>query len=159
MITGHGEKELVVQALRGGACDFIPKPIDRDYFVASLRRAMQARGRAGGLRKSSSPWSATSASWRRSSRSARNGCEQERRWRQPAGLDGGRQRQMQKIVEQIKQVADSPLTVLVEGETGTGKELVGPGDPPAERPTRAAVCCRRLRRDTGHADRVRALRV
>ncbi|PYQ06203.1 MAG: sigma-54-dependent Fis family transcriptional regulator, partial [Acidobacteria bacterium] len=29
-----------------------------------------------------------------------------------------------KIVEQIKQVADSPLTVLVEGETGTGKELV-----------------------------------
>src|SRR3989441_2417758 len=32
--------------------------------------------------------------------------------------------QMEKIVEQIKQVADSPLTVLVEGETGTGKELV-----------------------------------
>jgi len=31
---------------------------------------------------------------------------------------------MEKIVEQIKQVADSPLTVLVEGETGTGKELV-----------------------------------
>src|SRR5437870_7305648 len=32
--------------------------------------------------------------------------------------------QMEKIVEQIKQVPDSPLTVLVEGETGTGKELV-----------------------------------
>src|SRR5256885_1105387 len=32
--------------------------------------------------------------------------------------------QMEKIVQQIKQVADSPLTVLVEGETGTGKELV-----------------------------------
>ena len=31
---------------------------------------------------------------------------------------------MESVVEQIRQVADSPLTVLVEGETGTGKELV-----------------------------------
>ena len=41
IITGHGENELVVRALRGGACDFIQKPIDRDYVVASLRRAIQ----------------------------------------------------------------------------------------------------------------------
>src|SRR5713101_107716 len=33
-------------------------------------------------------------------------------------------RQMAKVVQQIKQVTDSPLTILVEGETGTGKELV-----------------------------------
>src|ERR687893_3230278 len=43
MITGHGETDLVVEALRGGACDFIRKPIDRDYFVASLRRALEMR--------------------------------------------------------------------------------------------------------------------
>src|SRR2546425_12811714 len=36
----------------------------------------------------------------------------------------GPSRQMQKVVQQIRQVADSPLTTLVEGETGTGKELV-----------------------------------
>jgi len=42
IITGHGENELVVRALRGGACDFIPKPIDRDYFVAALYRAIRA---------------------------------------------------------------------------------------------------------------------
>jgi signal transduction histidine kinase/FixJ family two-component response regulator len=41
LITGHGEHDLAVQALRGGAYDFIQKPIDRDYFVASLRRALQ----------------------------------------------------------------------------------------------------------------------
>ncbi|HEX3203251.1 MAG TPA: response regulator [Nitrospiraceae bacterium] len=41
LITGHGEHELAVQALRGGAYDFIQKPIDRDYFVASLGRAVQ----------------------------------------------------------------------------------------------------------------------
>src|SRR2546427_10868753 len=42
IITGHGERELVVHALRGGACDFIQKPIDRDYFVAALYRAIRA---------------------------------------------------------------------------------------------------------------------
>ena len=43
LITGHGQHDLVVQALRGGAYDFIPKPIDRDYFVASLKRAIETR--------------------------------------------------------------------------------------------------------------------
>ena len=41
LITGHGEHNLAVQALRGGAYDFIQKPIDRDYFVAALLRAIQ----------------------------------------------------------------------------------------------------------------------
>jgi len=43
LITGHGEHELAVQALRGGAYDFVQKPIDRDYFVASLERAIELR--------------------------------------------------------------------------------------------------------------------
>ena len=42
MITGHGEHVLAIQALRGGAYDFIQKPIDRDYVVAALHRAIQA---------------------------------------------------------------------------------------------------------------------
>ncbi len=41
LITGYGEHGLAIQALRGGAYDFIQKPIDRDYFVAALRRAIQ----------------------------------------------------------------------------------------------------------------------
>src|SRR5579883_1029061 len=43
LITGHGEHNLAIQALRGGAYDFIQKPIDRDYFVAALQRAVQTR--------------------------------------------------------------------------------------------------------------------
>ena len=43
LITGHGERDLAIQALRGGAYDFIQKPIDRDYFIASLHRAIQMR--------------------------------------------------------------------------------------------------------------------
>ena len=43
LITGHGEHDLAIQALRGGAYDFIQKPIDRDYLVAALQRAIQTR--------------------------------------------------------------------------------------------------------------------
>jgi signal transduction histidine kinase/FixJ family two-component response regulator len=43
LITGHGENDLAIQALRGGAYDFIQKPIDRNYFIASLGRAIQMR--------------------------------------------------------------------------------------------------------------------
>src|SRR5438552_4815650 len=96
MITGHGEHALAIGALRGGAYDFIQKPIDREYFVTSLRRAIEM-GELG-----------------------RRAKEQQLplRWLM------GPSRQMQKVVQQIKQVANSPLTILVEGETGTGKELV-----------------------------------
>src|SRR6266568_4870855 len=41
LITGHGERDLAIQALRGGAYDFIQKPIERDYLVAALQRAVQ----------------------------------------------------------------------------------------------------------------------
>jgi two-component system, sensor histidine kinase and response regulator len=41
LITGHGDHDLAVDALRAGAQDYVTKPIDRDYFVASLRRAIE----------------------------------------------------------------------------------------------------------------------
>jgi signal transduction histidine kinase len=40
LITGHGDHDLAVQALRAGAYDYVTKPIDREYFVTSLNRAM-----------------------------------------------------------------------------------------------------------------------
>src|SRR5882762_2756890 len=96
MITGHGEHALAIGALRGGAYDFIQKPIDRDYFVTSLRKAIEM----GEL------------------------CRRAKEQQLPLRWLMGPSRQMQKVVQQIKQVADSPLTILVEGETGTGKEIV-----------------------------------
>jgi DNA-binding NtrC family response regulator len=96
MITGHGEHALAIGALRGGAYDFIQKPIDRDYFVSSLRRAI-AMGELGRRVK-----------------------EQQL----PLKWLMGPSRQMETVVHQIKRVADSPLTIVIEGETGTGKELV-----------------------------------
>jgi len=125
MITGYGELDLVVQALRAGAYDFIRKPIDRDYFVASLRRAMEARalsrrvnGQQLGLEGHLNELETIVEERTRELRERNNVIESPLRFLM--GPNGP----MEKIVEQIKQVADSPLTVLVEGETGTGKELV-----------------------------------
>jgi signal transduction histidine kinase len=41
LITGHGEHDLAVRALRGGAHDYVQKPIDREYFVRSLHHAIE----------------------------------------------------------------------------------------------------------------------
>src|SRR5437879_6508494 len=125
LITGHGEHDLVVDALRGGAYDFIQKPIDRDYFVASLVRATQMRqlGRRAkeqqlALERHLNELEAIVEERTRDLRETSKVIDSPLRFlMNPNG-------QMEKVVRQIKQVADSPLTVLVEGETGTGKELV-----------------------------------
>jgi DNA-binding NtrC family response regulator len=124
MITGLSDTDLVVSALRGGACDFIRKPIDRDYFVASLRRAMQ-------MRELSRRAKEEQLALERHIGELENLVEdrthrlQEKRRVNPSLLTWmeGSTGQMSKVVQQIKQVASSPLTVLIEGETGTGKEL------------------------------------
>src|SRR6267143_3716089 len=125
LITGHGEHDLVVDALRGGAYDFIQKPIDRDYFVGSLVRATQMRqlGRRAkeqqlALERHLNELEAIVEERTRDLRETSKVIDSPLRFlMNPSG-------QMEKVVRQIKQVADSPLTVLVQGETGTGKELV-----------------------------------
>src|SRR5438067_2026392 len=125
MITGHCENDLVVHALRGGAYDFIQKPIDRDYFVASLYRAIQkrelnrtVRGEQLAVERHLNELEAVVEERTRRLRKTNKVTSNPSRWlMDPSG-------QMEKVVQQINQVADSPLTVLVEGETGTGKELV-----------------------------------
>ena len=124
MITGHGETDLVVSALRAGACDFIRKPIDRESFVASLRRAIrmrevsrQAKEEQLALERHISSLEATVEQRAKRLRGSTTVGESPLTWME--GSSG----QMLQVVKQIKQVASSPLTVLIEGETGTGKEL------------------------------------
>jgi two-component system nitrogen regulation response regulator GlnG len=125
MITGHAEQDLVVHALRGGAFDFIQKPIDRDYFVQSLVRAIQ-------MRELSRREKAQQVALERKINALESAVEERTRdLRQtnkvienPLRLLMSPSGKMEKVVQQIKQVADTPLTVLIDGESGTGKELV-----------------------------------
>src|SRR2546429_5500591 len=113
------------RSLRGGAYDFIQKPIDRDYFVASLSRAIETRASSRrckeqqlALERHLNDLEAIVEARTRELRQTNKVTASPFRWLMGPG---GR---MEEVVQQIKQVADSPLSVLVEGETGTGKELV-----------------------------------
>jgi signal transduction histidine kinase len=43
LMTGHGQHDLAVQAIRAGAFDFLEKPVDIEYLAAALRRAIRVR--------------------------------------------------------------------------------------------------------------------
>jgi len=125
MITGHGDHALAIDALRGGAYDFIQKPIDREYLVASLRRAIQTAGfRRNTKEQQLALKSHVNQLEQTVEERTRELWEAKRLIESPLRLLIGPSRQMEKVVQQIRQVADSPLSIIVEGETGTGKELV-----------------------------------
>lgn len=103
MITGHGDVSLAVEAMRAGAYDFIPKPFSPELLVEVVRRALEKRAltlEVAALR---------------------------RRLDQRDALTGklvGRSLGMAQVRRLVAEVADSPLDVLIRGETGTGKEMV-----------------------------------
>jgi two-component system response regulator AtoC len=102
VITAFGSLESAVAALRVGAFDFITKPFDVELLQLTLTRAVQH----GALR------------------------EEVKRLRQGAGATKsfehmiGSSPPIQKLKELIDRLADVDATLLIAGETGTGKELV-----------------------------------
>lgn len=103
MITGHGDVGLAVEAMRSGAYDFIPKPFSRDALVEVVRRALEKRALTLEVEKL------------RTSLASRAGLESQLIGNSP---------QMQRIRSLVAEIAESPVDVLVHGETGTGKEVV-----------------------------------
>ncbi|WP_068830574.1 sigma-54-dependent transcriptional regulator [Pseudomonas sp. BMS12] len=103
LITGHGDIGMAVGAMRDGAYDFMEKPFSPERLVDVVRRALEQRGLA------------REVSALRRQLAGRQALEQRIIGRSPA---------MQKLRELIANVADTGANVLIEGETGTGKELV-----------------------------------
>ena len=97
LMTGRGTIETVMAATRGGAFDYIAKPFDLDTMLDAVERAEAAL--AGGEEEAE----------------AEELPETEMIGVSPA---------MVAIYKEIVKVAPTDATVLIEGETGTGKELV-----------------------------------
>jgi DNA-binding NtrC family response regulator len=102
MMTAHATVESALEAMKLGALDYLQKPFEIDELKVVVRRAIEhQRLRTGYV-------------YLRSERD-----EQFDHY----GIIG-RSRAVQDIIERAERVADTKSTVLITGETGTGKELV-----------------------------------
>jgi len=102
MITAHGSEKIAVEAMKGGAEDYVPKPFDNDEIRLVVERALERTRLA------------------RENRLLLERVEREYGFGRLIGSGAA----MQRVFETIQKVAETDLTVLVRGESGTGKELV-----------------------------------
>lgn len=101
LITGHADVHTAVKALRDGAFDFLPKPYAPDHLIGATVKALQTRRLVI------------------ENRSLRAALDEA-----PTEALIGDSAIMVRLREFIVQVAKADIDVLVEGETGSGKELV-----------------------------------
>jgi DNA-binding NtrC family response regulator len=99
MISGHGTFETAVEATRLGAFDYLPKPLDRDKLIISVRNALNQRKLEHEI---STVRSATRSKERILGQSGK----------------------IKAILDAVARVAATEARVLITGESGTGKELV-----------------------------------
>ena len=102
VITAFGSIQTAIAAIRSGAYDFVTKPLEVDALGLALERAIQHRRLSDEVRR------------------LRQAVEEGRRF----GTLLGTSPAMRRMYELLDRIADSSASVLIAGETGTGKELV-----------------------------------
>ena len=102
LVTGHGTIESAVEAMQRGAFNYLLKPLD----LKQLRAVVENAARSQYLRRANA--------------------ELHRRLDEQFGFEGviGNSPQMHDVVMRLQRIAPTDATVLIQGETGTGKELV-----------------------------------
>ena len=102
LITGHGDIQLAIEAIRAGAYDFIEKPFASSHLTDIVRRALEKRRMTLEIREL------------RSAAAGHDKLESRLVGRAPVMVD---------IRRQIRAVAGTQADVLIVGDTGTGKEI------------------------------------
>ncbi|MCY3723794.1 MAG: sigma-54 dependent transcriptional regulator [Candidatus Poribacteria bacterium] len=103
IITAYDDVETTIEAMRLQAFDFVPKPIDLDIVKSVLERAFRTQSVRSTLPVETADQSQTAEIGHRLV---------------------GKSSQMREIYKLIGIMASNTMTVLIEGETGTGKDLV-----------------------------------
>jgi two-component system response regulator AtoC len=102
MITAFGSKEMALDALKKGAYDYFVKPFKMEEMEIVVKRSLERRRLAIEIR------------------TLQEQLTEAFQVRNIIGRSGA----MQEVVKLVSRVADTNATVLIWGETGTGKELV-----------------------------------
>lgn len=104
MMTGYGSIEDAVAAMKAGANDYLIKPVEKDELILVIQRALDQRALKAEVREL------------RAAVQARYGFENLI----------GTSASMQALYQDLVATADTSATVLLQGATGTGKELIAP---------------------------------
>ncbi|WP_417749477.1 sigma-54-dependent transcriptional regulator [Rosistilla oblonga] len=118
VMTAFGSMETAISAIRAGAYDFVTKPLDFEMLALTLGRAVERRDMQQQIRLLSQQVAA-----------ARRGSLDQILGESPVML---------RLADQVRQIADSEASVLITGESGSGKEM-------------AAQAIHRLSRRSQHA--------
>jgi len=102
MITGYASVKTAVEAIRLGAYDYITKPCDNDELLIKVRRVLEDRKKDREIRQ----------------------LREELRGTYSFSNIVSQSDSMNQVFKSVRQVADTDATVLVLGETGTGKEML-----------------------------------
>ncbi|HKB91279.1 MAG TPA: sigma-54 dependent transcriptional regulator [Opitutaceae bacterium] len=113
MMTAYGNVESAVEAMKRGAFDFLTKPVNLEKLEVLIQQALKSRTLDVEVKHLPVP-SQTGSTSQRSDKTSGSVFE---------GIVG-QSEQLRTVLERVKLVAPSKATVLIEGETGTGKELV-----------------------------------
>ena len=101
VMTGHGSIKPAVEAMRHGAFNYLQKPLD----LVQLRAVVEKAGEGAKLRRQNREWA--------------------QRLDEKFGFNGviGISPQIHACIERLRRISPTDATVLIRGETGTGKEL------------------------------------
>ncbi len=102
LMTGYGNIQSAVEAIRKGAYDYLPKPFQLDELVMRVEKGLQEH------------------QLKSENRMLRGELQDKYRFSNLVGNSSA----MQNIYRLVGQIAQKNSTVLIEGETGTGKELI-----------------------------------
>ncbi len=102
VITGHGDVQTAVEAMKAGAANYLQKPVNLVELRAMVDRAAERF------------------------RLSRTNKELREQLDEKFGFEGviGNSSKMHDVIAKLKSIAPTQATVLIQGETGTGKELV-----------------------------------
>jgi two-component system NtrC family response regulator len=102
LMTGYGSIEAAVSAIRGGATDYLTKPLNLDELLYRIRQVSERHRLFA------------------ENRELREALQSRHRIEGIIGESG----QMLEVVSLVRRVAPSEATIMIRGESGTGKELI-----------------------------------